>query len=219
MDETQAFYDQVQLSARLQDQTEIFHHSAPVSPYIRISADRSVIQGLGVEKTDVRVRLTGTRNPDKITVPLWSEKGILEPAEVVLSGESPSARVTLISQGTGNVVVRPDVPGYVVTSTLVTFTWPWRFLFFAIVGAIGGTFIRLLNKEKKKKPMTLPLVAGTLTGLLVALAYFGLGLNLTMIAFDFSHATEIAVLVLSALGGYLGSLDLKGITKTPGSPG
>jgi len=180
-----------------------FNDEREVNPFIRVSSHKNTIQGYGIETTLIDIELLGVSDFDPIEVSVRAENGFVEPQRVELSSMAPVQTVSLRSKGAKKdvVTVASDVPS---SPDGVDYVFPWVFLLFAIIGGIIGTLIRMLPKAKKGFRVK-AFIAGVLTGFIVALAYWAIGLNLLNFNLDFEYFNEGAVLVLSALGGIAGS--------------
>jgi len=180
-----------------------FNDEREVNPFIRVSSHKNTIQGYGIETTLIDIELLGVSDFDPIEVSVRAENGFVEPQRVELSSMAPVQTVSLRSKGAKKdvVTVASDVPS---SPDGVDYVFPWVFLLFAILGGIIGTLIRMLPKAKKGFRVK-AFIAGVLTGFIVALAYWAIGLNLLNFNLDFEYFNEGAVLVLSALGGIAGS--------------
>ena len=175
----------------------------PVDPFIRVTSHKRSIQGYGIETTLIDIELLGVSDFGPVPVSVRAENGFVEPQRVELSSMAPVQTVSLRSKGAKRdvVTVASDIPS---SADEVDYVFPWIFLLFAILGGIIGTLIRMLPKAKKGFRVK-AFIAGVLTGFIVALAYWAIGLNLLHFNLDFEYFNEGAVLVLSALGGIAGS--------------
>jgi len=201
---TDRVQDAVELGLRQMGEAGSMAEMAPVIPYIHITSDKTGIQGYGIATARVNISLVGSSTAPPVQVSLRSDKGHLEPETVTLSGAEPVQTVTLRSSGTGNTVVSASVAGFITTAQTIRFGFPWSFLVSALIGGIIGTLIRIFGMRKEGFNV-LSFIAGVLAGLLVALAYWGIGLNLLGLNINIDFMNEVAVLVLSALGGIAGA--------------
>jgi hypothetical protein len=199
--------DEVELGLRQVNEAGGIIERAPVTPYISITADKKKIQGYGIQAAKVYVTLVGASTAPPVPVPLKSDKGSLEPETVTVSGNEPLQTVTLRSSGTGNTTVSASVVGFITTDQTVRFVFPWSFIISALIGGIIGTMIRIFGMRKEGFNI-LSFIAGVLVGLIVALAYWGIGLNLLGLNINIDFMNEVAVLVLSALGGIVGAVKI-----------
>lgn len=175
----------------------------PVEPFIRITPHKRSLQGYGVETTLLDVELLGVKEHEPVTVSLRAEHGSLDPQRVTFASDEKIKTVELRSKGSGSdlVMVTSDIPS---SPGEVDYIFPWMFIIFALLGGVIGTLIRMLSRGRKGFNVR-SFISGVLTGFIVALAYWAIGLNLLSFSLDFDYFNEAAVLVLSALGGVAGS--------------
>jgi len=173
-----------------------------VEPALEISTNRKELQGFGIEETDIDVKLKGSTSADSVKVVFSAEKGTITPGSINVKFRDP-AIVTLRSQGLGNSKITASASSLNSSSLVFMFNFPWAFLLASLIGGLLGGFVKFLSSDKKKKFLQKIVIGGVLTGLIVAAAYYGLGISVIGIKIS-AFVNEIAVFALSALGAIVG---------------
>jgi hypothetical protein len=173
-----------------------------VKPVLQISTNRKALQGLGIEETEIDVRLKGYTSADSVKVVFIPEKGTITPSTVYVK-YNEAVTVTLRSQGLGDSKITATTSNLNSNSLVFEFNFPWYFLLASLVGGLLGGFVKFLSSDKKKKSLQKIVIGGVLTGLIVAAAYYGLGISVIGIKIS-ALVNEIAVFALSALGAIVG---------------
>lgn len=173
-----------------------------VKPVLEISANRKGLQGLGIEETEIDVRLKGYNSADSVKVVFNPGKGTITPSSVFVKYNEP-ATVMLRSQGLGDSKITATTSNLNSNSLVFEFNFPWYFLLASLIGGLLGGFVKFLSSDKKKESLQKIIIGGVLTGLIVAAAYYGLGISLIGIKIS-AIVNEIAVFALSALGAIVG---------------
>lgn len=173
-----------------------------VKPVLEISANRKGLQGLGIEETEIDVRLKGYNSADSVKVVFNPGKGTITPSSVFVKYNEP-ATVMLRSQGLGDSKITATTSNLNSNSLVFEFNFPWYFLLASLIGGLLGGFVKFLSSDKKKESLQKIVIGGVLTGLIVAAAYYGLGISLIGIKIS-ALVNEIAVFALSALGAIVG---------------
>jgi len=175
-----------------------------VEPGLEISTNRKALQGLGIEETEIDVALKGSTSADSAKVVFSAEKGTITPSSISVKYKE-AAIVTLRSQGLGDSKITASTSSLNSNSLVFAYHFPWAFLLAALIGGLLGGLVKFLSsdKTKRKKSMQKIVIGGILTGLIVAAAYYGLGISLIGIKIS-ALVNEIAVFALSALGAIVG---------------
>ena len=173
-----------------------------VEPALEIFANRKELQGLGIEETEIEVRLKGSNSADSAKVVFSPEKGTITPSSINVKYREP-AIVTLRSQGLGNSKITASTSSLNSNSLEFAFDFPWAFLLASLIGGLLGGFVKFLSSDKTKRSMQKIVIGGILTGLIVAAVYYGLGISVIGIKIS-ALVNEIAVFALSALGAIVG---------------
>jgi hypothetical protein len=177
----------------------------PVVPYLEVEPTPERIQGWGVQTTEVVVRVVGTTSDDSIDVTLRAPGA--EPATTQLKiGRSGTASVTLRSAGSSQADLSATAPGFEEATATVDFVWPWVFLLAAVLGGLFGGVAAGFSERKSAEGTSLGAGAlkGLFVGLLAALAWYVLGVNLIGLELGVPRQNELAVFTLAALAGYFG---------------
>jgi len=194
--------DSVQIRIVTEANSDGYETYLNVEPALNLFTERRRLQGLGIQEIPIQVNWKGSSSDESKTVNISSSKGSVTPNSVELSYNSP-AIVYLRSEGLGNASITATTSGTQSNTLQINYIFPWLFLLFSIAGGfLGGTAKYFTLKEKPKS--FLATTAGSLSiGLLGALAYFVLGINLLNIEFS-STFNEFAVFGISALIAFFG---------------
>lgn len=178
----------------------------PVQPALTFEQTPARIQGLGVETATLVLGVRGRFPRDSVSVTISTDRGSLETHQITLA-PSGAAVARLRSAGRGMAKIRAVAPGFQVAETTIDFGWPIFFLLAALSGGLlgglaAGTTTR--QRGRKSRPLGAVLLHGVIIGLVVAVVYFGIGLNLLQFNVKVDHFNEIAVFALAALGAMFG---------------
>ncbi len=182
-----------------------------VEPTLEILTNVTTLQGYGIQKIPVDVRFFGSNSSGSATVNFTVGKGTVSPNSIDVSYNRPST-VYLSSEGTGEVRLSAYTNNLQSNDLNFKYIFPWAFLVASVLGGLlGGLAKFYFNGQRRKFPTKL-ILGGILVGLIVAIAYYFLGINLAGLSIS-AGLSEIAVLGLSALGAYFG------INIKPGAAG
>lgn len=172
-----------------------------VEPAIILSSTRTVIQGLGIQTLPVHVALKGVSSYRPVPLTVESSLGTIESASLSLSDDQPR-EVVLRSESLGKIDLKIVNPNFRSNSITIDAVFPWLFLLLSILGGlIGGLGKNLKGKEE----ITLrSLTLGSIIGLIVAVAYWGLGLKLIDFSFETRGLNEAMVFGLGLIAGFYG---------------
>ena len=177
-----------------------------VHPVLEISSNRKSIQGLGIQETEINVRIYGSKSSDSVKVVFSAEKGTIKPSSVNLKYNEP-AKVLLRSEGLGKSKITASSSQSNSNPLVFDFNFPLYFLLASLFGGLLGGFVKYFTSDKEKSLQKIVIVA-ILTGLIVAAVYYGLGISLIGVKIS-AILNEIAVFALSALGAIFGISSLK----------
>jgi hypothetical protein len=177
----------------------------PVRPAIVFENIPKRMQGWGIETADITVRVIGRTFRDALEVGLTADKGTLAERSASLGGTGIGS-VSLRSAGLGTSHLRAVAPGVSDAEAAIEFVFPAVFFIAALSGGIfGGLLSRRKPKTgKPQSPFFVMLAESVGFGLLAAIAYYAIGLNLLYIDVDVAYFTEGAVFALAALGSLFG---------------
>lgn len=194
--------DSVQIRIVTEANSDGYETYLNVEPALNLFTERKRLQGLGIQEIPVQVNWKGSSSEESKTVNISSSKGSVTPNSVELSYNSP-AIVYLRSEGLGSASLTASTSGTRSNTLQISYTFPWLFLIFSMAGGfLGGTAKYFTLKDKPSSFLTT--TAGSLSiGLLGAVAYFVLGINLLSIEFS-STFNEFAVFGVSALIAFFG---------------
>ena len=199
--------DSVQIRIVTETNTSGYETYLAVEPALDLFTERKSLQGLGIQEIPVQLSWKGSSSGETRTVTVSSSKGSVTPSTVELSYNQPTV-VLLRSEGLGSASITASTAGISSNTLQIAYTFPWLFLLFSIAGGfVGGTAKYFSLKEKPKSFITTTI--GSLSiGLLGAVAYFVLGINLLEIEIS-STFNEFAVFGISALIAFFGIRKLK----------
>jgi len=173
-----------------------------VTPRLVISTNQSILQGLGIEQIPVNLMFEGSGSSDSVTVNFSTQKGAVTPNSVALRYNKPTT-IYLRSDGLGSSKLSATSTVADSNELIFTYVFPWLFLLAAIAGGLIGSLAKYLLAVENKGSMLKPLIGGILIGIIGAVAYYGLGVNLLGISLS-AGLNALAVFALSALSAYFG---------------
>lgn len=183
-----------------------------VTPRLLISTNQTTLQGLGVEQVPVNVMFQGSSSSDSVTVNFSAQKGVVTPNSISVHFNKP-ATVYLRSDGIGISKLSATSSIFPDSNVLIfKYTFPWLFLLAAIGGGLLGSVAKYLTASKNDTSVLKPIVAGILIGIIGAVAYYGLGINLLGLSIS-PALNALAVFALSGLCAYFGISVLKSTSK------
>jgi len=199
--EADRLMDSVAINVITASNTSGYSTYLKVKPRLEISTGSKTLQGLGVDETPITIRFIGSNSSDSVLLNFNTEKGKITPMSRYVQFNKPSI-VMLRSGGTGNCKIIALGNSYESNELQLKFIFPWYFLLASILGGFVGTIIRPEQKSGKRFTNK-KFIVGIITGLIGAVAYYFLGINLLGLNLQ-GPFTEIAVFGVSALFAYLG---------------
>jgi hypothetical protein len=177
----------------------------PVVPFLEVETTPLRIQGWGVQTAQVVVRVAGTTAATPTMVNLTSSSGELEALDLQI-GAAGSGATSLRSAGAGEAVLRASAPGLGEATTTIVFVWPWVFLLAALLGGVFGGVAAAAQHEGRagSSRWSTSALKGLFVGVLAALAWYALGVNLLQLELGVPRQNELAVFALAALAGFFG---------------
>ena len=179
-------------------------------PALRIETPSRTLQGNGVQAIPIRVSLHAYTGSDSVMVNLDTNLGSIEPGHVYLKRDVPGT-VMLKSEGAGHAVVSATAFGFTPDEREYIYVFPWVFIFVSVIGGFIGALVKYLMKQEKSRIVS-ALLLGCLTGFIVALLYWGLGLNVLNLELDRIY-NEFAVMGLAILGALYWQTVYSGLSK------
>jgi len=190
--------DSVQLTFITSTNPQGYRKYLPVEPILSVEAADTVLEGFGIERTNITVTMKPPGSGQVHALHISSSLGSLDPEEIHLVRGQASTH--LRSEGIGNARVTLTSPDFSPAELNITCVFPWSFLSVAFVGGIVGGIVR---KLVRKSGLISSIVVGVLWGLIVAVAWAGVGLNLLSLPLP-SYVNEAVVFVLCALAALIG---------------
>ncbi|MFL5740849.1 MAG: hypothetical protein ACJ75B_11570 [Flavisolibacter sp.] len=200
--------DSVEIRVITASRPEGYQTFLKIKPALEISTTASSLQGYGVQKIPVDVRMIGSTSADSIRVTLTPSKGKLTNESMMLRYNTPQI-VYLTSAGTGQTLISAKSSN-LESHLYLQYDFPWYFLLASLLGGLLGGFAQFFTGDNKKFSAR-PIVGGVFAGLVGAMAYYGLGISLLNFKFS-AEMNEFSVLALSALFGYFGIPKSKPVT-------
>jgi hypothetical protein len=173
-----------------------------VTPALEIKSNRTSMQGFGIQEIPLTVRYIGSNSAAKVKITLTTEQGTLTPNELNLPFNEP-ATVLLRSEGVGASTITAVSSGQESNAFTIEYVFPWVFLVASMLGGLLGAVIKFYSHTGKKKLSFSPFLIGIAIGLVGAVAYYALGINLIGIKTN-STFNEFAVFGFSAVCAYFG---------------
>ncbi|MGH7554368.1 MAG: hypothetical protein ACREMQ_15290 [Longimicrobiales bacterium] len=176
----------------------------PVEPSLLIEAPRR-IEGWGVGSARVIVRVIGASGHTPTAVALSASAGELDSVSFAI-GSAASGTTRLRSGGTGPVTLTASAPGLNDAQATIHFNWPWIFFLAALLGGVFGGLAAAAQSKKGRRKTRWGEFAlkGLFAGILAAVAWYALGVNLLHIDPGLPRFNELAVFAFAALAGYFG---------------
>jgi hypothetical protein len=185
--------------------------TVPVEPTLIVEIDNPELRGLGLQRTNVKIRAVGGIVAPQGEVSLEAPGAFLDEAPAVFD-EHGIAHSGLRSDSAGVVTLTASATGYVPGEKSVTVKWPWLTLIITCIGGFVGGFIRLGPKIRRGINVlrfVIGLVIAVLTGLLV-FALYVVGVKVLPVSFSV-EVGDLFAFAAAALGGWLGSGVLPGL--------
>jgi len=193
--------DSVEIRVITASKPEGYQTFLKIKPSLEVSTNRVSLQGYGIQKIPLEVRLIGSGSSDSITVNVDASKGKVTPPAVTLKYNTPQT-VYLTSEGVGKTLISAKSSNLESNPLHLDYIFPWYFLLASIAGGLLGGFAKYYAGRKRKFSAR-PIIGGILAGLLGAMAYYGLGISLLNFKFS-AELNEFGVAALSALVAYFG---------------
>ncbi|MBE0662699.1 MAG: hypothetical protein IH597_09540 [Bacteroidales bacterium] len=177
---------------------------------VRIETPERNVQGYGVQAIPVSISLLSYTGLDSVRVNLVAGQGSVEPDHIFLSS-GRSGKVLLKSEGIGQATLTANAHLFTSDERNFNFVFPWMFILFSVIGGFLGALVKyLMRSEHKNLPPTLLL--GCLTGFIVGILYYVIGIKL--FTFEFGQLYfEFAVLGLAFLGALFWDSIYGGLSK------
>jgi hypothetical protein len=170
-----------------------------VEPAIILSSKRTSIQGFGLQTMPISVALIGISSYKPVSLTIQSSLGTINSSKLVLSDNTPE-EVILRSERYGRIDLTAINTTYRSNSISIIAEIPWLFLILALSGGLIGGIARILKDRGK---ITIKLVAySCLIGLIVAVAWWGLGIKLFDFSFEDRGYNESMVAGFGLIAGY-----------------
>lgn len=192
--------DSAQVKIITRSNPEGYETYLPVDPVLLIDSTRTTLQGLGVQKIPISIRVIGSSLQDSVEVSFNVDKGAIEPNAIYVQYNRPST-VYLRSEGLGHATLTASS---VLRSNGIklNYKFPWIFILMAIIGGTLGGMVKYFTDPGKLNVIN-SILRGALLGIFGSVVYYVLGFSL--IKFEVSDIfNEFAVLGFSALVAYFG---------------
>ncbi len=176
----------------------------PVEPSLVVEAPPR-IQGWGVGTARVIVRVIGASGRRPAAAGLSSSAGELETIAVAI-GDAGTGTTRLRSGGVGPATITASAPGFGDARATVEFVWPYVFFVAALSGGLFGGLGAAAHgrKARHKARWGEHALKGVFTGVIAAVAWYALEVNLLQLDPGIPRFNELGVFAFAALGGYFG---------------
>lgn len=171
----------------------------PVEPTLRLEVTDTVVQAFGIDNSTVIISRIPSGSGQEHSIDLAASEGAVDPPRVTL--ERGQATTLIRSGWIGQAKVTATSPDFPQVEVALSYVFPTRFLLATLVGGLVGSILR---KSNPKGGIAGKLGVGFLVGLVVAVAWAGVGLNLLALALP-AFVNEAVVFVVSALGAFAGT--------------
>jgi hypothetical protein len=205
--------DSVQIRIVTEANAEGYETYLKVEPALDLFTERKRLQGLGIQEIPIQVNWKGSSSTDSQVVNISSSQGTVTPTSVELTYNQP-AIVHLRSEGLGNATITATSSDAQSNTLQISFIFPWLFILFSLAGGFLGGTAKYFTLKDKPKTFLATTIGSLSIGLIGALAYFVLGINLLSIEFS-STFNEFAVFGISALIAFFGIRKLKSDVADP----
>ena len=176
-----------------------------IEPAIEIASRRRRLQGLGVQKIPINIRVIGASSRDSVKVNFNVAQGTVIPNSIYVHYQSPST-VELRSEGLGSATLTTTA-SFDSNELEFHYVFPWLFILMAVIGGVVGGLAKYMTKQEEL-PFFKSMLEGVVLGFFGAVVYYVLGFSL--LEFEVSDIfNEFAVLGFSALVAFFG-------VRTPG---
>lgn len=194
--------DSVQVRIITEANSDGYETYLNVEPSLNLFTERKRLQGLGIQKIPIQVSWNGSSSDESKIINISSSKGSVTPNSMELSYSRP-VTVYLRSEGLGSATLTATASGTRSNTLKINYTFPWFFLIFSIAGGFLGGTAKYFTLSEKPKSFLFTTIGSLSIGLLGAIAYFVLGINLLSIEVS-STFNEFAVFGISALIAFFG---------------
>lgn len=193
--------DSVRITFITETKLDGFDTYLAVEPALILETRRRTLQGLGLQSIALTVTVRGAGFPDSVPVRFDASLGSVEPEEVFVRADRP-ASARLRSESLGGATVRALSVVYGSAEQEFRYAFPYPFLLAALLGGLIGALVAYLRDRRRRKQghAWVYVAGGVLWGLIAAVAYGVLGLN--VIGIDVAvvaYFNEGVAFVLSAL--------------------
>jgi hypothetical protein len=177
----------------------------PVEPSLIVETTPKTVQGWGVGNARVIVRVVGASSRAPASVSLAASEGELDTVAVTI-GSAGTGTTRLRSGGAGLSTITASAPGFNDASTTIRFVAPIVFFGAALLGGVfGGLGAAAQRRKGRQRPRWREFaIKGVFTGLLAAVVWYALGVNLLQLDVGLPRFNELAVFAFAALAGFFG---------------
>lgn len=191
---------------------EAFPLDIPVQrPLLTLTSQEQVLNGWGLETIEVKVTSSSGKHSSGqlVMLQLTSGDGAISPSATKLDS-SGTASFRIRSAGTGWAELVATGQHFAPSNNVhLQYVFPIGTLMAAIVGGLGGGFLRRRDNPTRRRQISSNHIAGVVSGF-ICFALFVLGVNVTGYPLP-GKAGEVLVFVVSAVGALLGTAALKAV--------
>jgi len=192
--------DSVRFTFITSSHPEGYKASLQVRPNLTIHTSETVLQGFGLERTTLNFSVKPPGSGPTHAIQVSPSLGTVDSTEIHLQGGQGSTGLRSGSLGTSKITV--SSPDYADSEIYISYVFPFRFLIATLIGGIVGGIVRM---KRKKHGLVFSLIVGMLWGLIVAVAWTGVGINLLNLPMP-TFTNECVVFVLAAFAAIWGPI-------------
>ncbi len=172
-----------------------------VEPFLEMNLTKNSIKGLGIQDALVSVTYHGSTRNDSVKVMLDVTKGAVKPSTLFVKFNEPAEfKVRSESIGIAEIVATSKFDPLKVP---IRYSFPWLYLILPLLGGAVGAFAKTYDSQDEKPIKVGKLLAGALLGLIGAIAWYVLGINLAGIEWK-AEFNELAAVGIGAVITLLG---------------
>jgi hypothetical protein len=165
----------------------------------------SRVQGLGLERRKVLIGVAGAALTKPVTVTVGAGNADVVPRQVTLQPGAGGAEVTVTADALGAFLLTATAEGVFGAEARIEAKPPIRFLLAVLLGSLVCALYWHVFRRPRKGTAVRRFALSFLGGLLFAVVWIGLEINLTLLPVDGVIYSTIGVFAFAAVGGVTGS--------------
>jgi hypothetical protein len=175
-----------------------YQYYMSIEPYLELNMTKDTIMGLGIQEAILSVMFSGSESNDSIQVSVDATLGTVKP-NIQYIKFNEIAKFNIRSENLGYAEVEV-VSNFETLKVSIFYKFPWLYLVLPMIGGILGASAKTYDE----KPIKLKkLLVGAILGLIGAIAWYALGINLIGIEMN-ALLNELAAFGIGATLALLG---------------